>query len=715
MKKYAKILVLLLSVALAIGATLMVVGAADETVEYTYDLAGAVAAAEEGSTVTLTGNAKVDSAITVDKNLTIDLGGYTLASTVAKLFTVENSVSLEISGTGNIELAGMLFYSSTTANSPSLSVNGDKDGITINHTATADSHIISVKAGNYSFKNADVYSQAKTGAVSSGIFEGVYTTTAKITMSFDNCNVEALSYGADRFFLITIGGNGSHISIKDSVMRGNDHGIFAGHVVGLDENGNASEAVEIMSIDNSVLKFAPAIEETGGTLWGLFLQKHNWAKAGAIGVVNVKNNSTLQVAGRAVYGEFASVDEVTCKVVFDNSTVNSVGTNYLTSVSDNEYAFRFIDVELKNGSRVGTLRHAINQNSGGDVSASVGTRTNLLAATTYSNNRLSFKLPDGKYGVSDAYKWIYDPVGDPQYPYVLAEASAAEKAPYYFVNYGFEAIRVASASADPSIYNILIKGSNKKQLFADNEVFWQQNHTTDMQWDVKAGQIVRVVDDENSYVKYVVTADGSKNAASNGSIVYGTDPYLIMGGSMVYSHNKAHVRDSADGTYKRVNMAILDFDFGAENSALGWPSTSIDTQCRNGTGGSGDSTGAFAISRNGTISYNSTMYNTNPDAKLNPIGEWNHLTVVYYTDPSISVAGTADVGIAHYYLNGVYMGYTKAYSAGADSYLMGFKKGSKLTAKVNDAIKQLEENGKLMELAKKYGFENVLKVTETID
>ena len=39
---------------------------------------------------------------------------------------------------------------------------------------------------------------------------------------------------------------------------------------------------------------------------------------------------------------------------------------------------------------------------------------------------------------------------------------------------------------------------------------------------------------------------------------------------------------------------------------------------------------------------------------------------------------------------------------------------SALTAKVNDAIKQLEENGKLMELAKKYGFENVLKVTEEI-
>ncbi|MBR5539239.1 MAG: transporter substrate-binding domain-containing protein [Clostridia bacterium] len=51
----------------------------------------------------------------------------------------------------------------------------------------------------------------------------------------------------------------------------------------------------------------------------------------------------------------------------------------------------------------------------------------------------------------------------------------------------------------------------------------------------------------------------------------------------------------------------------------------------------------------------------------------------------------------------------------SEIYAIGFKKGSDLTAKVNDAIKQLDANGKLMELATKYGFENVLKVSESID
>ena len=46
----------------------------------------------------------------------------------------------------------------------------------------------------------------------------------------------------------------------------------------------------------------------------------------------------------------------------------------------------------------------------------------------------------------------------------------------------------------------------------------------------------------------------------------------------------------------------------------------------------------------------------------------------------------------------------------AEYYAVGFKKGSDLTAKVNEAIKTLDENGMLLEIAKKYGLENSLQV-----
>lgn len=51
----------------------------------------------------------------------------------------------------------------------------------------------------------------------------------------------------------------------------------------------------------------------------------------------------------------------------------------------------------------------------------------------------------------------------------------------------------------------------------------------------------------------------------------------------------------------------------------------------------------------------------------------------------------------------------------SEVYAVGFEKGSELTAKVNDAIKTLFENGKMAELAEKYGFENVVQLVENIE
>ena len=51
----------------------------------------------------------------------------------------------------------------------------------------------------------------------------------------------------------------------------------------------------------------------------------------------------------------------------------------------------------------------------------------------------------------------------------------------------------------------------------------------------------------------------------------------------------------------------------------------------------------------------------------------------------------------------------------SEIYAIGFEKGSDLTAKVNDAIKTLFENGTIDTLAAKYGFENVVKLVEVIE
>ena len=51
----------------------------------------------------------------------------------------------------------------------------------------------------------------------------------------------------------------------------------------------------------------------------------------------------------------------------------------------------------------------------------------------------------------------------------------------------------------------------------------------------------------------------------------------------------------------------------------------------------------------------------------------------------------------------------------SEIYAVGFEKGSPLTAKVNAAIEELFNNGKIAELAEKYGFENVVQLTKVIE
>jgi polar amino acid transport system substrate-binding protein len=51
----------------------------------------------------------------------------------------------------------------------------------------------------------------------------------------------------------------------------------------------------------------------------------------------------------------------------------------------------------------------------------------------------------------------------------------------------------------------------------------------------------------------------------------------------------------------------------------------------------------------------------------------------------------------------------------SEIYAIGFPKGSELTAKVNDAIKTLFDNGTMAALAAKYGFENTVQLCETIE
>ncbi len=79
-------------------------------------------------------------------------------------------------------------------------------------------------------------------------------------------------------------------------------------------------------------------------------------------------------------------------------------------------------------------------------------------------------------------------------------------------------------------------------------------------------------------------------------------------------------------------------------------------------------------------------------------------------------AGNADFAVIDYQMAKAMVGtgdYTdlainEAVQPEAEVYAIGCRKGSDLTAKINEAIKTLSENGKLAELAEKYGLTNDL-------
>ena len=86
-------------------------------------------------------------------------------------------------------------------------------------------------------------------------------------------------------------------------------------------------------------------------------------------------------------------------------------------------------------------------------------------------------------------------------------------------------------------------------------------------------------------------------------------------------------------------------------------------------------------------------------------------------------SGTADAAIVDYVMSIGSIGEGTDYENlkvegtgfNEENYGIAFRKGSDLTAKVNEAIKTLKDNGKLAEIAKKYKLEDIVTATESFD
>ncbi len=131
MKKTYKILVLILSLCLIIGAMVMVVSA-DDTVTEPVDLSTLISNAGHNDTITLESDAIITTSKGYNKrNLVINLNGHTLTASVADAIkNWEANTTFTINGPGKIVNTGNKFLSST-----------DKDNVNINIIGTEENPI----------------------------------------------------------------------------------------------------------------------------------------------------------------------------------------------------------------------------------------------------------------------------------------------------------------------------------------------------------------------------------------------------------------------------------------------------------------------------------------------------------------------------------------------------------------------------------------------
>lgn len=683
MKKFTKVLVLVLSLALICAGLVLAVSADEakaETVSYVKDgsvvegtLQDAVANADAGTTVTLLGNCTVSAEIAVSKTVTVDLGGYTLTTSVANAFSVSGATTVfTVTGTGNINAAGTL----VTANEDGSTINlvgTGVDGISVNHTGAKDVNFVVLKTNTFVLNNFEIVSGK--GAQSNAFIEnsGNSDMTIKNT-SIDLAYNNVGGWNATITCFIRVGGT-SHLTIEDSA-------IYTRNML-IDGTKAANGKNESVLIKNSVIRVNDndSSHNSGARLSILFLSKDNTAKC----TVNMYD-SMLECSGRMMGSESGSPEiylnayGTTFKVVRAESDLQNKDqpAGYLTR---NMKELNLYNSASGKSCKIISIDTNLVQSSGALHAYDPGIRVNLPGVTTAKTLASGINVPktvdengnvtEWTYAASsadDAYAWVYDPVGDPDAPFVLVDTTKTTlENPDYYLNLGFDGIR----------FNEYLSKKYNEVLYCEgvteNNITDSESHRTYMQNSCGRGSFMSANEPGNAYIKYVVTPyDDTRYTTTNAAgesvnitakDIYGSsyngatrvfsteqskdkgsaaDPFFIMGKN---TSDSAIIKNTSYSTKK---VIVQEMDFGCD-SEVGFPAIGIVVQIRQGGTGVSASTQKIDISNAGTLG-NKLADAHNPITVFNK-NEWYRISVVCYTE-------TNEI---YFYINGEYMGKAEGY------------------------------------------------------
>ncbi|MBE6536490.1 MAG: hypothetical protein E7673_00910 [Ruminococcaceae bacterium] len=649
MKKLTKILSILLAVALVCTGLVLAVSANESTnetasyvtggTEATGTLVEALSAADENTTVKLLGDCTLEETFTVTKSVTVDLNGYKLVAKADAFAIGASDVQFMIVGEGSIDLAGKLVSAAADYVGFTVTVAGTEmtDGIAITHSA---SNIITTYHGTWNFKNLDVVT---TSAIKGGYkasdgtyvdadsyFKTVLSDDSTAELYFDAVKVNAtkVAYTASTGnFVVSIGGSGS-VYINNSAFYTQNSGIYAGNELG------GSPLTGSISIVNSTISCLANNNLTSRNYVILGMDS-NFATGvdtdplGFNGSVSIEY-STVECNTRLF--TFGSADAA--EVNISESTVRLAG-NY---GKDNAYSMYRGAGSLNFGENC----RFISAKSGIFSAPPIGTRVNVDTAV---------KLAEGT-------KLLYDPVADPEAPYLVVDEYDERMGPDFYKDFGFDTIsftnnyNASTHTGDRVLYN----NKTSTKMWTSSDRYWHDaTGKGGMQWDNKLGVIEHVQSAQGNYAKWYVPESanpGKTNVSLSNS--NNTDTYLIMGidsnGHKTVDGYGYHPT-AMSGDYRK-SVVVSEFEFATEKDGLGYPYFTIQAQARNASNSSKSAGTVMGVNHAGEV-INTTALQDKPDVmpKLNAKGEWNRLSMVCYSDPAV------DKYQVYVFLNGEYMGW----------------------------------------------------------
>ncbi len=713
MKKLSKIGLLILAFALICAGLVMSVSGSegnDEMVSYVDDagntkegtLSDAWQNAATDTVITLLGDCNMEEKLVLtNKNLTVDIAGYTLYSTDASAFELSANTSLTIVGEGMIVLDGMLATSTTAGVTFTIEGNAGTKGIDIVHSGFSNNRIVYTEFGVWNFKNIDVWSDVN-GKNWHCFFEMKNVSTTDVDFTFDTVNFEhAATYVSHPGqFITNVAGTG-HLTIKNSAFKTEHSGIKSGVV---NQPGE-----EVILIENSSIIAETdrvSVKDTSTVRNYAILGMNDSFKGSPKGILNIYD-SFLSSNYRTIC--FENVDgalEENVANIYDST----IKVTALNGNDTSENISRAIILRTYGDTAFINRKYAVAGASGTKqpyVIVEAGFRTNLLGFTT--NKKLGegvrvvesiTETTDPTTGVttrtenyeyacdSAKYTWVYDPVGNADAPYLLVKNEDAKGYADAYKFAGFETYQFSSTSISEYTEYMIYKDGNKTANWNSYEPFGQTNGSgnpssggskakmENFHWAQRGGTYFIAGDANNKYMKYWVEPNAADPEAKRVTLA-GTDAPFWVVGEMVPSSEAdfSYVRTMVKGE-NRKSVIVIDVDFGSDTGV--YPDfnfkftsrykneTKFDNLAQFGTNWFEIRNGGEVTSALGTTG---TDLEEVPQPVLNSANEWNHLSVVFYTDTMY------EGGLAYVYLNGELMGTHAFYTSGANDnvYLQGLR------------------------------------------